>query len=215
MEGHNFIKPDSDKENQGEAAAAGAKHVDARRGAKRFNLMIRPAKLVAGEAEFLCVLRDVSATGVAVKLFHQLPDALLFELVTMTGDRIEMEKVWERDGGAGFHFRKEIDVEQFVGEKGPYRKRPVRLHLELDGEGRTLSGKFPVQLINISSNGVQILCKDRLALAQRLTLQFPKLPEMTGSVRWRRDDHYGIALQQNWQMGELARMAARLHGVLV
>ena len=43
------------------------------RGAQRFTLLIRTAKLVSETGEFLCIIRDVSATGLRLRLFHDLP----------------------------------------------------------------------------------------------------------------------------------------------
>ena len=43
------------------------------RGAQRFTLLIRTAKLVCESGEYLCVIRDVSSTGVRLRLFHDLP----------------------------------------------------------------------------------------------------------------------------------------------
>ena len=39
------------------------------RGAERYTVLLRTAKLIAGGAEYLCVLRDISATGVKLRLF--------------------------------------------------------------------------------------------------------------------------------------------------
>ena len=36
------------------------------RGAPRYTSLIRAAKLVCGQGEFVCVIRDVSSTGVSV-----------------------------------------------------------------------------------------------------------------------------------------------------
>ena len=39
----------------------------------RISLMLRAAKLAGSKGEFLCILRDVSATGLKARLFHPLP----------------------------------------------------------------------------------------------------------------------------------------------
>ena len=42
------------------------------RAAPRFTLLIRAAKLVSAQGEFVCVIRDVSETGVSVRRLQGL-----------------------------------------------------------------------------------------------------------------------------------------------
>ena len=55
--------------------------------APRFTLLIRAAKLVGPDCEYLCVVRDASETGVSVRLFHPLPPEVPFTLELQNGDR--------------------------------------------------------------------------------------------------------------------------------
>jgi hypothetical protein len=57
------------------------------RRAPRFTLLVRAAKLIADGREYLCVLRDASATGVKVRVFHPLPAYQTIELETGNGER--------------------------------------------------------------------------------------------------------------------------------
>ena len=59
---------------------------------------MRTAKLVVDGREYLCVLRDASATGVKLRLFHPMPagDAIALELFLMdraAGMKIETPAV--------------------------------------------------------------------------------------------------------------------------
>ncbi len=51
----------------------GSTNGEEQRGAPRYTSLIRAAKLVCGQGEFVCVIRDVSATGVSLRTFHRLP----------------------------------------------------------------------------------------------------------------------------------------------
>lgn len=46
------------------------------RNAPRFTLLIRAAKLITGDGEFLVVVRDISRDGLKVRTFHPLPPDL-------------------------------------------------------------------------------------------------------------------------------------------
>jgi hypothetical protein len=96
------------------------------RGAQRFTLLIRTAKLVCESGEFICVVRDVSETGVRVRLFHDLPVDRRMALELGNGEVYFIEKVWERDSLAGFQFSAPIDVQGFIAEVSPYPRGKCR-----------------------------------------------------------------------------------------
>ena len=55
------------------------------RAGPHFTLLIRAAKLVSAQGEFVCVIRDVSESGVSLRLFHALPSCQQYELHTPAG----------------------------------------------------------------------------------------------------------------------------------
>ncbi|WP_324761533.1 PilZ domain-containing protein [Porphyrobacter sp. TH134] len=67
------------------------------RAAPRFTLLIRAAKLVSAQGEFVCVIRDVSETGVSVRLFHALPGCKDFALHMPAGAVYEITAMWQRN----------------------------------------------------------------------------------------------------------------------
>ena len=44
------------------------------RGAQRYSLMLRAAKVMTPEGEWVCNVREVSATGLRLRFFHDLPE---------------------------------------------------------------------------------------------------------------------------------------------
>ena len=93
------------------------------RAAPRFTLLIRAAKLISAQGEFVCVIRDVSETGVSVRLFHALPGCQQFELHMPAGAVYEINRVWQRDNEAGFTFSQPVEVPQLINESADYPKR--------------------------------------------------------------------------------------------
>src|SRR6218665_388546 len=80
------------------------------RAAPRFTLLIRSAKIISSSGEFLCIVRDVSSSGVRLRLFHPLPPGPDVTLELASGEQFEVTSVWENDDHAGFRFVEEIDV---------------------------------------------------------------------------------------------------------
>jgi hypothetical protein len=83
-------------------------HLD-ERAAPRFTLLIRTAKLICGNADYLCVIRDVSAEGISVRLFHPIPTADEIILEMQTGDRHPVRAVWQNPGEAGLLHRSTLN----------------------------------------------------------------------------------------------------------
>lgn len=177
------------------------------RSAPRFTLLIRAAKLIGSNCEFLCVVRDASESGVSVRLFHPLPDDVPLSLELPNGDRHMLECVWKDSGKAGFRFREPADIERIVEGPSRFAKRAVRVNLEvpclLEAGGRRFDGTIR----NLSQQGAQICTGDRLSLIQRVKLTADGLPEIAGKVRWRRNDCYGLSFEDTYQFAELAELA--------
>jgi len=180
------------------------------RSSPRFTLLIRSAKLICDSGEYLCIVRDVSETGVRLRLFHPMPPEGRLTLELSTGDRFVVEKVWERDDQAGFSFADPIALEQFIAETGPYPKRPVRLGLEFPAIVTADGGPSVAMVRNISRQGARIETSRMLALGQMVKLEAEGLPELFATVCWRMSPSYGLVLQQVFTFEELAMLAERL-----
>jgi hypothetical protein len=184
------------------------------REAPRFTLLIRAAKLVSAQGEFVCVIRDVSETGVSVRLFHALPACKDFALHMPAGAIYEVSSVWQRDNEAGFTFAQSVEVQKLVNESGEYPKRGLRLGLCFPVTLTTLTGSFEAVVENLSQQGARITCNSLLAIDQTVRITAPGLTqkprELRAKVRWRRDQQYGLVFDDTFTLGEFARLAALL-----
>jgi len=200
------------QENEGEVTVVTDEEGDEQRIAPRFTLLIRTAKLIGSSGEFLCVIRDASSTGVSIRTFHPLPNNEQLTLELPNGDQHAIERVWERDGSAGFRFSVAVDIDRLLQNKSRFPKRPVRLKLQLPALISCHGTTAGVVIRNISQQGARIESPLRLALDQRLRLEADNLPNIQASVRWRKDSEYGLVFDDTFQFAELARLAAQLQG---
>lgn len=184
------------------------------RAAPRFTLLIRAAKLVSAQGEFVCVIRDVSETGVSVRLFHALPVGEDFALHMPAGAVYEIKRVWERGHEAGFAFAEPVEVAALVNESSQYPKRGLRLALCFPVTIATPAGPIAAVVENLSQQGARITCDALLAIDQGVRLMVPGLGgesrEVRAKVRWRRDRQYGAVFDDTFTLGEFARLAALL-----
>ena len=188
----------------------GASEAPDQRRAERYSLLIRPAKLTCSQGEFVCVLRDVSASGVSARLFHDLPACDDYRLELQSGRTYEMRRIWTRAPEAGFEFAQHVEVADVISEFSKYPKRGLRLSLEFPVTIRTLSGSFIAHTQNISQQGARFECDELLALDQALRIESAELKEIRAKVRWRRDAQYGVVFDDTFSLREFAQLAARL-----
>ena len=183
----------------------------------RFTLLIRAAKLIAGADEFLVVIRDVSREGLKVRTFHPLPEDGEFAIELASGERHRVDKIWEDGEIRGFRFRDPVALEHLLAESpNGKRRRPVRVRLNVRVKVfagvRRCDGVFS----DMSQNGACMSSDEHLALGQRVRiecsglLKLAGLPELVGSVRWRRAPFYGLNFEQTFRLDELARITAQL-----
>ena len=181
----------------------------------RYTPLIRTAKITGVSGEFLCVVSDISSSGVSVRLFHALPRDKALKLEMSNGDSLALERVWEKEGRAGFRFAGDVDLSKILEGKGKWPKRPIRLNLDMPARLAGLTGRFDATIRNISMQGAQIECENRLAIDQRLRLSNTSLREIVTKVRWRKGNLYGLIFDDTFQFADLARFVAHAQGVAV
>ncbi len=184
------------------------------RTAPRITLLIRAAKLVSAQGEFVCVIRDVSESGLSVRLFHALPGCKDFALHMPAGAVYEINRVWQRDNEAGFTFAEGVEVAQMINESADYPKRGLRLAVCFPVMIATLTQRCEAVVENLSQQGARITCDALLAIDQTVRIEAPavtgELREVRAKVRWRRDQQYGVVFDDTFALGDFARLAARL-----
>lgn len=181
-----------------------------RRAARRSSLMFRAAKLLCESGEYVGIIRDVSATGLRLRLFHAAPPERHLFIELANAERFAMERMWERGDEAGFRFSCTIDVAEFIREPSPFARRPIRLNiaapalLTCDGHG------YPVRLCDLSQHGARIDADLPVALGKIVRLDIAGLPPRIGCVRWRRFGAHGLVFQQAYPLDALAQHALTL-----
>lgn len=198
------------------AAAAGDDTPDGAelRAAPRFTLLIRAAKLVSPNGEFVCVIRDVSETGVSVRLFHKLPQGSPLELRMPNGAYYEMTPKWERDNEAGFEFASPVDVTRLIAEASDYPKRGLRLDVCFPIRISTLTQTCEGVIANLSQQGARFETDGLFAIDQNVRIATLEpvagFSELRAKVRWRRDHDFGAVFEDTFALGDFARLAARI-----
>ncbi|AWW73327.1 PilZ domain-containing protein [Erythrobacter sp. KY5] len=204
------VEPDSQAQSASESAS-GEGNV---RAAPRITLLIRAAKIVSAHGEFVGVLRDVSDTGVCVRLFHKAPQGDPIELHMPGGRVYEIKPVWEQENEAGFEFTQPVDVTQLIDEVGEFPKRGLRLGVCFPIKVKTLTQTSEAVVLNLSQQGARFECDQAFAIDQALRIESlngeRELKDVRAKVRWRRDNECGVVFDDTLSLREFARLTARL-----
>jgi hypothetical protein len=180
------------------------------RAAPRFFSLIRAAKLVSAQGEFICVVRDVSSAGVRLRCFHTVPREPAMALELQNGDLFEIERVRQDGEEASFRFASEVPVERLVQESSLYPRRPLRLNIAMPLSLRAQGGRVAAVTQNLSQQGCRVDIERPLAIDQKVIVETPHLPDIRARVRWRRDGESGLVFDDTFALRDFAILAARL-----
>lgn len=181
---------------------------------KRHNLFIRAGKLVSPHGEFVCIVRDVSETGVGVRFFHEPPTGDVIELHMPEGGIYPIHQVRRVDNHVGYKFVQRIDLSDFLDADPAFPKRGLRLNLAFPVTLRTLTGVEEGVVENLSQHGARFSSEGCYAIDQRLRVDCPEVEinfgEVEAAIRWRRDSDYGVVFENTLSLEQFANLAARL-----
>ncbi len=194
-------------------ASASVRPVTELRGAPRFTLMLRVAKLIVDGREQFCVIRDASTTGLKVKLFAPLAQHRTLAVELANGDRHTVQCMWMTGDHAGLRFHEPIELGRLMDEaKGTGQRRQVRLRVALDAMLFSGGEAVPVAIRDISQQGAALDSEKWLLLNELIRIQTKILPPLYAKVRWRDHPHYGVIFEQTFQLDDLAHRCAGLPG---
>ncbi|MGI8943159.1 MAG: PilZ domain-containing protein [Qipengyuania sp.] len=180
------------------------------REAKRFTSLIRSAKLVSTQGEFVCVVRDVASKGISIRTFHDLPPDRHVALELQNGEIFELERVRAEGRVASYTFDAPVAIERLLHESWDHPKRQLRLNLAIPLVLSTLAGRVEGITQNLSQQGACVECDAGFAIDQTLRIEARHMPEIRAKVRWRRDMHYGLVFDNTFTLRDFALLAARL-----
>lgn len=180
------------------------------RAAPRFTALLRSAKVVSGEGEFVCVVRDVSTGGVRLRFFHRVPPDAAMALQLPNGEALEIGLVRSDQTEASYRFAHETTIERLICDSGVHPRRLLRLGLAVPLTLRTAGGVLPAVTRNISQQGCCLEAQGPLALAQSVLVESRHLPSIRAKVRWRGGGACGLVFDDTFSLRDFAVLAARL-----
>ena len=183
-----------------------------RRQSERSSLLIQAAKLIAEQQEYICVLRDVSADGLKIRHFGEVPDCDHLEIGFANGETMPVELVWKDETHAGLRVRDETEPSHIVARShNTGARRKVRLKVDASAKASWAGRGADTTIRNLSQQGAAIECSELMARDQLIRLDIDGLSSIYAKVRWRRGSEYGLVFETTLSFEELAAATASIH----
>lgn len=170
----------------------------------RSSLMLRCAKVVCQSGEYLCLLRDVSASGTGLRFFHAVPPEPRIFLQLANGALHPIEQIWARGNDAGYRFASPVDVEEFIAERSDHPHRAIRMQVEREVQVSVDGNDSRAVLRDISRTGALLIADSPWPLRAFVRLDIPGMPIRYGHVCRREGTVHGIVFQNVIPLADLA-----------
>ncbi|MEZ5742479.1 MAG: PilZ domain-containing protein [Sphingomonadaceae bacterium] len=182
------------------------------RGAPRFTPMIQAAKMITDGGEFLCIVRDASTDGMKIKHLGKLPEQDSFAVELANGERLSVCVVWSDDEHAGLRFFEGVDPPRLSGmPANGMPRRQIRLSVNAIASVAWEMNQCRVDVVNLSQRGTCIRCASHLAIQQLVRFKLANFPEQYATVRWRKDDEYGLVFENTLSLEQLGQAVAAVN----
>ncbi|MDO6413004.1 PilZ domain-containing protein [Sphingomonas sp. BIUV-7] len=169
-----------------------------RRRAMRHTTVFQVAKLCTDRSEELCILRDISDTGLRAEVYCKMEPGEHVVLEMRTGHRVAGTIIWSREPSIGVRFDKEISVPEVLAhcsfDDRLGRIRPPRIDVAMSA--LLLSGRqlIDIAIRNISQAGLKVASAETLLAGSEVTVRLQGIGQRGAKVRWYRDGEAGLQL---------------------
>lgn len=179
-----------------------------RRRATRHTTVFQVAKLCTDRSQELCILRDISDTGLRAEIYCPVSTGEHVVLEMRTGHRVSGTIVWQREPSIGVQFDAPISVPEVLAhcsfDDRLARMRPPRIDVVMPGlllAGRQL---LDVEIRNISQAGMKVASGEPLLAGTEVTVRLAGIGQRGAKVRWFREGEGGLQLLQALTYAEFA-----------
>jgi hypothetical protein len=184
-----------------------------RRGDRRHLTILRVGKMIAGGAQELCLIRNISSGGLKARVYSPKSVGQSVSVELKSNQEIGGTVQWVSGADIGIQFHKRIDVEAVLANdelaRG-MRPRPPRLHLSTLAILRLRSELWGIGICDISQRGAKIEIDQTLAVGDEVVIVVSDFRPLNAVVRWSRGGVAGVEFKQMIPYGELSEWLSSL-----
>lgn len=169
-----------------------------RRGDKRHMSVLRVGKIVSGEREELCMIRNISAGGLMAHVYAGYDPDQPVAIEIRNGHVQTGHVAWFDSQMMGVEFDERIDVLDFLATEqesllNGFIPRAPRLHTNVHGLIRRGAEYMRAQMIDISQGGAKLSPAIPLEADDDVVLTLRDMPAIHASVRWADNERAGLS----------------------
>lgn len=174
------------------------------RDSQRYLTIYRVGTIVVGDRRELCLIKNISAGGMMIRLYGAVAIGTRIEIELTTAKPIAGNVTWVRDNCAGITFEAPIDVVEILTHsvQGP-RPRLPRIEVDCLATVRDGANVGKMTVRDISQGGIKVEGDMTLARGAQAVVTVPGLASRPGVVCWSNDLCSGIAFNCPLPLAEL------------
>ena len=168
-----------------------------RRNSERHLSMFRVGSLIVGERRELCLIRNISAGGMLIRVYCAIEAGECLSVELKQGESITGVARWVKDDCVGVTFDRPIDVVGLISSplEGKQPRMP-RIEVGCAAWVREGASVYRVTAADVSQGGVKVVTPSVLSVGADVVVTLTGLTPMAGVVRWRDGDAWGIAFHR-------------------
>lgn len=185
-----------------------------RRDGQRFMTILRVGKLINGESQELCLVRNISNGGLMAHVYadHRIGDRIEIEL--RSDERLSGEVAWVKDGHVGVRFDGQVEVSDILAHRpAPDGRQSRAPRLEVEGQAQLKIGeeRYDAAIRDLSQGGIKVALEEVLRVGEDVVISIEGLHPVKGIVRWSQGGMAGLSFLSRIPFDELIRWLDR-HG---
>ena len=155
------------------------------------------AKMTGEKGQELCLIRNISTGGVMANIYstHEVGERISLEI--RSGQQLQGEIVWMRDGCVGIRFLESVNVDEMLKsasvDRNGLRTRPPRI--EVYGQANIKIGDrtYSVDLCDLSQGGVKVTLPEPIAAGNEVVVSIGGLEDRKSLIRWQKNGRAGLS----------------------
>jgi PilZ domain len=175
-----------------------------RRHDERYLSLLRVGSLMIGERRELCLIRNISAGGMLVRVYSEVVPGTRLSVELKQGEPIAGTALWTKDDFIGVSFDRPIDVLALISNSSDApRPRMPRVEVQCGAWVRDGTTVFRTKALNVSQGGVRVEADNALSIGAQVIVTLPGLPAEQGVVRWNDGESCGITFNRVLALAQL------------
>ncbi len=168
-----------------------------RRDDERHFTLFRVGALLIGERRELCLIKNISAGGMMIRVYCALEPDTPVKVELKHGSLVSGKVSWAQDQPVGVAFDSSVDVVELLASSmdGP-RPRMPRVEVESIGTVRDGAAVHRIHARDISQGRVKIETSRDIVPGTNVVVSLTGLPPQPGVVRWRDSSYYGVTFNR-------------------